>query len=152
MRFQKESFTEELFEEAYPLLFQHWREIAHYQDIPLDPNLEGYMAANEAGGLRVYTARDNEGVLVGYAVFIVRRNLHYSSSLQAIQDILYIAPTRRGLGGYFIHWCDDRLKEEGVQVVYHHVKEAHNFGALMERLGYELVDHIYARRLDQNGS
>jgi hypothetical protein len=101
------------------------------------------------GTLRTFTARDADGVLTGYCVFFVRHNIHYASSLQASQDVIYIDPERRGFGAEFILWCDQQLKEEGVQAVYHHVKQAHNFGPLLERFGYECVDLIYARRLDR---
>lgn len=148
MKFQKEQLTSDLFSEILPLINAHYREIAHYQDIPLDPNYEGYKAAAAADCLRIFTARNDDREVVGYAVYFVRHNLHYKSSLQAVQDILYVHPGFRGMGGRLIKWCDDQLKTEGVQVVYQHVKAAHDFGPMLERFGYELVDKIFARRLD----
>lgn len=101
------------------------------------------------GNLRVYSARSGEkNLLVGYAVFFVRHNMHYADSLQATQDILFVQKEFRGRGGEFIAWCDYQLKKEGVQAVYQHVKAKHNFGKLLERMGYELVDLIYTKRLD----
>jgi len=147
MQYQRET-VRDTYEEAKPLLVEHYLEIAHYQDIPLEPDYASYASLEDAGITRVYTAR-NEGELIGYAVFFVRKNIHYSSSLQAIQDIIYIHPKYRGQGGRFIVWCDAQLKAEGVQVVYHHVKASHNWGPLLERIGYQLIDHIYGRRLDQ---
>lgn len=136
--------------EIAPLLHAHWKEIAHYQDIKLEPDWEAYRALNEAGILKVFTVRTaNARVLIGYSVFFVRHNLHYSSSKQAVQDILFIHKDYRGAGRHFIRWCDQQLMADGVQAVYHHVKTAHNFGPLLERMGYELVDLIYAKRLDQ---
>lgn len=147
MKFQRE-IGASIFDELKPLLELHWREIAHYQDILLEPDWESYKKCEEQGFLRVYTAR-NAGLLVGYGVYFVRYNLHYRSSLQASQDILFIHPDFRGRGGRFIAYCDAQLREEGVQAVYHHVKAAHNFGPLLERMGYALVDLIYAKRLDK---
>lgn len=139
----------DVFDEALPLLRAHWEEIAHYKDIPLDPDREQYRLFDEAGMLRTYTARTDKWELVGYAVFFVRPNAHYKSSLQAVQDIIFISKDHRGgTGAKFILWCDEQLRAEGVQVVYHHVKAAHNFGPLLERFGYKLVDLIYARRFD----
>lgn len=148
--FQKET-AGRCFQEAMPLLEEHWREIAHHQDIVLDPDFEIYAAAEAAGMLRVFTARTQEKKLIGYAVFFCRTNPHYRNSLQANQDVLFISKDHRGMGGRFIVWCDEQLRAEGVQVVYHHVKAAHNFGKLLERFGYTLVDLIYSRRLDKNG-
>ena len=137
-------------EDLRPLLEDHWREIAHYQDIPLRPDWEAYTRIERDGGLRIFTLRDY-GVLRGYAVFFVRWNLHYMTSLQAAQDVLYLDPILRGqaLGAQFIAWCDEELRKEHVQVVYHHVKLSHDWGALLARLGYERVETIWSRRLDQ---
>lgn len=153
MRFQRETLTFSLFEEMKPLLVKHFHEIAHYQDIVLDPAIDQYIAMEKCGALRVFTARefvDGTEMLAGYCIFFIRPNLHYQSSLQASQDILFVHPAFRhaGFGKKFISFCDDELKKERVQAVYHHVKKAHNFGPLLESLGYQLVDLIYSRRLD----
>lgn len=147
MKFESVRVTE-IFDELPPLLHKHWKEIAHYQDILLEPDWELYAKLDEMKMLRTFTARDPEGKLVGYAIFFVKPNMHYKSSIQAVQDILFIDPESRGFGRNFISWCDDQLKEEKVQAVYHHIKAKHNFGPMLERMGYELVDLIYARRLD----
>lgn len=151
--FNAETFSEDLFEESLPLLTEHWREIAHYGDIPLDPDFEVYAAIARAGQLRVFTVRTVEPTqeLIGYAVFIVRPNPHYKGSVQAVQDVLFIRPSHRGgsMGYRFIRWCDQRLRAEGAQLSIHHVKSAHDFGPLLNRLGYELVDFIYCKRLDR---
>ena len=147
MTFQREELKD-CINEARPLLLEHWKEIAHYPDIQLEPDEERYFASEAAGVLRVYTARD-DGAIVGYAVFFVNTNAHYKSSLQAMQDIIFIDPKHRGSGGRFILWCDEQLKAEGVQVVFQHLKSRHNFGKMLERFGYELMDLIYAKRLDR---
>jgi hypothetical protein len=168
IHFAREPLTDALWDEAMPLLEAHWREIAAFQDIPLEPDFELYAANQKAGMLRCFTARaDSEyeiaarsGVawgghdsehrpLVGYALYFVRPNPHYKSSVQAAQDVIYLDPSVRGGTGYkFIAWCDAQLAAEGVQITYHHIKAKHDFGRLLERQGYELVDLIYAKRLD----
>lgn len=149
MNFKREILTREFIEEAFPLFQNHYKEISKYQDIPLEPDIELYLGIENAGSLRVYTMR-LEDKLVGYAIFIVRSNMHYKSSIQAHQDILFLQKDQRGsLHGYkFIEWCDNELQKEGIQVVYHHVKTAHNFGKLLERQGYEAIDIIYGKRLN----
>lgn len=147
VEYQRERI-QDVFEEALPLLHLHWKEIAHYQDIELKPNYVAYANAEDAGQIRVYTAR-KEGKLIGYCVYFLRFNIHYSDSLQASQDVLFVHPEHRGIGMKFIAFCDAQLQAEKVQAVYHHVKAAHNFGPLLERMGYSLIDLIYARRLDK---
>lgn len=163
--FARERLSHALLSEALPLLAAHWAEVAHYPDIPLNVDVDAYLTADECGIARCFTVRTSQmhrqrlhnggqqiteaGVLVGYAVYFVRANAHYKQSIQAVQDVIYLHPSVRGGTGYkFIAWCDEQLRDEGVQAVYQHVKEAHNFGKLLERQGYELVDLIYAKRLD----
>ena len=140
----------DLWEEVMPLLETHWREIAHYQDIALKPDIETYARLQAAGQLRCYTARDS-GRLIGYVVFFVRPSLHYVTSLQAHQDVLFVAlDYRKGMVGVrLIRFAEQRLKAEAVQVIYHHAKRTNKVGELLTRLGYELVDEIYAKRLDR---
>ncbi len=136
--------------ELIPLVEQHWGEVSHYRDIAFDPDFNFYLKADEAGMLRVYAARE-DGVLIGYNVFFVRPNPHVRTRIYAAQDAVFIRKDRRGRFGIrFIDWCDQELKREGVTVIMGHVSAAHDFGPALERhLGYELVDHIYCRRMDK---
>jgi hypothetical protein len=141
-----------LWDEALPLLESHWREITHYADIPLDPDKDMYNQMEEIGALRCFTARA-QGRLVGYAVFFIRHNLHYRSSLQAMQDVLFVLPEHRArLGVKLIRESERLLTSAGVQVLYHHVKRTNKVGELLVRMGYELIDEIYGKRLDQEAS
>lgn len=151
MKFAKENFTQ-IYDEIAPLSEAHYKEIAHYQDIPLNPDLMKYEMLERGGVLRTFTMRTDTGELVGYAIFIVQHNLHYKDSLQAIQDVIFLRKENRGTGGNLIKYCDNKLRVEGVQVVYQHVKFSHDFGPLLERMGYHLVEKIYGKRLDQGGS
>ena len=148
------SYKEKIEDEAFNdfmrtmsgLFEQHYDEIAHYKDIPLNVDIENYRILAKAGFLKIFKASQS-GSVIGYAVFIVKTNLHYSQSLQAVQDVLFIQKDRRGFGSEFIKYCDERLKEKGVEVVYHHVKSKHDFSPLLERQGYELIDKVYGRVL-----
>lgn len=132
------------------LLAAHWHEIAHYPDIALDVDWQRYDAAESAGHLRVFTARQ-AGKIVGYAVYFVNTNAHYKGSLQATQDVLFVHPDHRNtrVGYKLIAIADRHLAFEGVQVVYQHSKIAHPIGSILQRQGYELIDQIYGKRLDR---
>lgn len=148
-RLSPEPLTEALKAEAIPLLRSHYEEIAHYRDIPMDPDWDAYDALQKSGMLRICTARTGDGELVGYVCHIVRPHLHYRSALTAIQDVVFLREDHRGggLGMKLIAFADQRLAGEGVKITMQHVKAAHDFGPLLERMGYELVDHLYCRRL-----
>ena len=149
MQFQRETLST-LWPEVRPLLTDHWAEIAHYADIPLEPREDRYAMMEEHDALRVFTARE-DGKLIGYACFIVVPHLHYASSLTANQDVLFLLPDYRnvGNGAAFILHCDGQLKAEGVQVVTQHVKHGVlDFGPLLAAIGYESVETLYSKRLD----
>lgn len=148
VKFAREPMTV-ILDEGAELLGRHYTEVAHFQDIELDPDVETYLKLEEIGSLVAYTARES-GELIGYCVFFIKNNMHFKKSKQAIQDIIFIASEKRGVGIKFIDWCDIQLRNQGVQVVYHHVKTEHNWGPAIEKIGYKLIDLIYGRRLDEN--
>lgn len=150
LSFQRED-VRGLWNEALPLLVAHWHEVAHFKDIVLDPDVERYNKAQEMGALVVHTARRDRR-LVGYIAWFVGPNGHYRNSIQAVQDVIYIDPAERhgSMVLRFIKWSEWQLAEQGVEAAYHHLKARKDWSPLLERLGHQLVDLIYARRL-QNG-
>lgn len=146
--FALEKITD-LWAELRPLLEAHYHEIAHFKDIPLDPNVDDYATAEANGRYRFYTARV-DGELVGYVGFLCGPALHYRNSLQAGEDVIFVRPDMRksGLGSGLLRFAHADLKACGIEVVWHHVKKAHpELGRLLEHDGFELVDLMYARRL-----
>lgn len=100
------------------------------------------------GNFVFFTARDKNNI-VGYVAFFINPNMHYMTSLQAVQDVLYVLPEYRGqgLGERLIQASDGYLRDRGVDMVYHHVKTYKEFGPLLERNGYTHLENIYAKRL-----
>ena len=148
--FQREEFTEPLYLEMLPLLVKHHEEIAQFKDIPLDVDLDAYLTAELSASLRVFTVRVDR--LIGYAVFFVRFNPHYASSLQAVEDVLFLDRSFRKstrIGVALIRFAEEQLRDEGVQLIYHHAKVAHpQLGTILERFGYDHVENIYVKRVN----
>ncbi len=146
---KEQNFTQTFIREIKPLLLRQWKEIAHYKEIPLDPDWDQYYNLFMMGKLKIISARKG-GKLIGYAIYIVNHNLHYKGSLQAVQDVLFLDEEyRRGtLGTKLIKKADEILQTMGVDVVIHHVKVAHDFSKILERQGYTLVEKILSKRLN----
>lgn len=140
-----------LWPEIAPLLTAHWKEIGLYHDVPPDPDFAVYESCEYANLFHAFTIRDR-GKLIGYSGFFCRRNAHYQSLLAAAQDVLYLDPDYRGrmVGFKFIKWCDEQLAEIGVDVITQHVKVSHNWGALLDRIGYAHTENIWSRRIVRN--
>jgi hypothetical protein len=150
VRFARESLASIRGGHLEELLERHYREIAHFKDIALDIDWAMYEKAEEMGKLRCFSARIG-GDLIGYLVHIVNHNPHYKGSLQAMQDVIFIAPERRGLfaASRLIAYADECLAAEGVQVVLHHAKAAFPMDSILRRNNYELIDTLWAKRLDR---
>lgn len=142
-------------DEIKPILRnEHWEEVGHYDDIPIDMEWDKYFLLQDKGVLRCFTIRSSvneefkDTVIQGYAFFFVDKHLHYKNTIVASQDILFVRKTSRGIGRKFLAWCDEQLKSEGVVTVTHHAKPWFEYGTLFEKLGYEKAETIWARRLD----
>lgn len=150
VRYDRER-AHELWAEIPALLHAHYAELAIYRDIPLDPDVEAYCRLEDQGLLRCYTARLGSQ-LIGYAVFLVGPNLHYRGSKQAKADVVYVIPAHRHsrVGFRLLTFADQALRDEGVQLVCHHVKHTHpDLGHLLTAIGYAPIETLHVRRLDR---
>ena len=148
MRFQQE-FLADCYQEAQHLLKMHWEEIALNKDaIKLNPDYEQYEEAEKAGMLRIFTARDGAKI-VGYFALLVHRSLHYRDHMFATNDVIYLDPQyRKGLtASKMIRFAVDCLTQDGVSMVFINTKTHKPFDILLERLGFNHVENVYAKRL-----
>lgn len=131
-----------------PLLADHWREVALYQDqVPLEPDYSRYVAAENQGRLVMVTAR-KDGVLVGYSVFILHHHIHYKNCLVASNDVVYLRPDCRGfVGARLLLQSENILREAGVDRVTWHVKPKHDWSSVLERMGYDHEEIIMGKLL-----
>lgn len=132
---------------------EHWPEVGHYKDIPIEMDWDKYAKLEQLEKLLCFTIREpineafSETFILGYAFFLVDKHLHYKNTLVASQDILYVRKPYRGIGKHFLAWCDVQLKDMGVVTVTHHLKPWFEYGDLFKNLGYEKAETILARRL-----
>lgn len=149
MKFSQEDLTESLLEEVKPLLLKHWQEISFYKDIPLDPDYDLYLRMQHNGNLKCFSCREDSGNLIGYAVYLVQPNPHYKGSIWAKEDILFVDPSKRGMGMFLLKYCDEQLLKMNVQVVTHHIKFSHDWSNAAVLIGYEKNEIMVSRRLDK---
>jgi GNAT superfamily N-acetyltransferase len=153
-QFQRETLANCMAEIQPVLRHEHWEEVGHFKDQPIDMEWDRYAQIESLGKLRCFTIRSplneefKESVLMGYAFYLVDFHLHYKTIKVANQDILYVRKKYRGIGKGFLSWCDEQLKNEGVTTVTQHIKPYFDWGHMAESLGYELAEKIYTRRLD----
>lgn len=148
MRYAREKLFPILLDEMRPLLERHWREVALCDAFgPVDIDLDAYRRAEDADMLRIYTARDQDGKLVGYAAYFVMPNFHYQSKLVAEADVFFLLPEeRRGLAGLrLLRFADAELRKGGVNIIAQKVKTAHDCGSLFKRMGYVHAENVWMK-------
>lgn len=92
--------------------------------------------------------------MVGYNGFVIAPHLHYRTTRQAMNDVLYVAQGERWAGVKLIRQAELDLFADNVdRILYHskmHVQLGHGkkhgtVGDLLERLGYAHMESIYAK-------
>ena len=144
--YQKEKLSV-IEEELKPLLLEHYKEIAAYQDkIALAPDWSRYYTLEDSGILKIATVRDG-GVLVGYYIAMVVPNLHYSEDLYAVNDIVLIKPEyRNAKGGVGLFtFMEGWMRELGVSVMTMHMKTSLPFDKLCEGMGWDYMERSYTK-------
>lgn len=119
---------DQIIDELHPMLFEHWKELAVYKDIPLAPDFDFYRDAARRGRIMIYTAREHDGTLIGYSIFAVHpSHPHYTGIAWAANDIIWLRPDyrRQGIGGAFQAFWDAKLTELGMTLVVIDTKVTH---------------------------
>lgn len=146
MHYAHESYTN-IKDEIKPLLEQHYKEIALDQDvIKLNPDWDAYAKYDSIHALRCYTARNDDGDLVGYFVLMVSTSLHYKDHLFANNDVIFLRKdARKGMTGVkLIKYAVKCLQREGITRININTKTHQPFDIIVERLGFELIERVYS--------
>ena len=146
MIYQEETF-QAVIEDIKPLLEEHNKEVALYQDeIELDPAYHMYEAMYQAGSLDIFTARE-EDTLVGYVLTFIHPSLHYQNDVFAVNDMLYVHPDYRHteVAPTLLTELEKRMKEKGVSMMSFHMKTYKTFEALMDFLGYDKAEFLFTK-------
>lgn len=142
--FAEESITK-IWLEVRELTKAHQAEVGFLGEEHFEPDLERYKVAELCS--KTYTARV-DGKIVGYANFFVHPHHHYPKTSWAVQDVLFMEKSFRGITAVkFIEWSDCELRAIGVNVVYRHVTAKCDYSRVLESFGYQLIEAGYARRL-----
>lgn len=146
LKIQEENLKD-CIEEMKPLLAEHYKEVAVYQDkIEFNPDYERYLDMNVLGFVRVFTIRD-EGKLVGYSLYLLNPNIHYKDHLYAVNDVIYVDPEYRGSTAAYrlMKLSEKTLKAAGVSVMTIHMKTYLPFERLCQAFDMDKVEYLYMK-------
>jgi GNAT superfamily N-acetyltransferase len=132
-----------------PLLEKHWEEVAiNKEKIKLNPDWDAYANLEDAGVLKIFTAR-NEDKLVGYFVVFVKSHIHYKDHLFCYNDVIFVDEEyRKGFTSpRLIKFAEKCLKADGVEVMIVNTKRHKPFDSLLVWLGYKHIENLYSKVL-----
>jgi GNAT superfamily N-acetyltransferase len=149
MQYQAEHYSD-LCEALKPLHETHWRETEN-DKVPLKINHDYFHGLDASGQLMTMTARDEQGDLCGYAMWMAGENPKHQGVLMATNISFYVIPSARG------HWIGIRLlaeseawlKSKGVNMMGLCVKNKADYGVLAEREGYIPVETVWTKWLGE---
>ena len=150
LTFQEETF-DQFIEDGMDLVIEHWHDVAlNKDDVPLDPDWEGYAQIFGAGLAHVVTARTEEGEMVGYAVCTMAPHLRYKSVKWAEGDVFFLKPLyRRGRTGILLmKAAEEMMRALGADKLYQKVKLHKDVGKVFEHMGYEAIERVYVKDLN----
>lgn len=134
--------------DAAPLYRRHWLELGLDLDLEISPDLAKLRMLESAGIWKTVTAR-SDGNLVGYALAVFSKHLHYSTSdPMYIIDAYYVLPEyRSGNGVKLLKFTEYYAKSLGAIKIYLSCKVHEDHSALFLALGYRLSDYAFIKRI-----
>lgn len=139
------------------LVREHWELVGWHKDVmPLDVDWSEYFELERRKifyGLAVRL----DGVLIGYNVFFCRRHMHYSGTMHALSDAIFVTKAHRSSGaGYQLiaraeRELPDLVKEPRVRVIYHDKADLEYLGPTLARMGYMHSENIWEKMVSRGG-
>lgn len=136
-------------EEAKPLFFEHWQEVAEQTGIPEPRITESLLVQMEEAGMIFTLGVFDELTLVGYSVNSIGRSFNFSTATIMENQGIFIKKQFRGrlAGIRLINESNRIAKDRGaIRAKWHTYKDS-RANALFDSLGYHAHDIIYTKEL-----
>lgn len=147
MEIEREDMTQESWAEVMPMFQRHWDEFQGHKKLPLDPDIDGYSAIQDAGMLLYVTVRDH-GALIGYWLGLLTKNLHSREQLVCMGDSMYLMPEyRNGTGGDLLSKVEQIARKAGANRLMQGTCVRFPLDHWLERQGYDVEDHVFIKEL-----
>ncbi len=136
--------------QLWPMFTRHWAEVAKMElETPLDMDWERYETLEALGCYRTVLAYDKARFIRGYCLFTVVQHIQYKNQVTAFSDGFYLEPSFRSGWAYLrmFRATMEYLRALKVQKVYVTSKAHLDFGPVLRRLDFQLVEHGWAKLL-----
>lgn len=145
------SYTIELLrdtlDEMIPLLRVHFEEVQdNLSAFPFNPDYERYLQMEQLGMLHVACVRD-QGVLIGYGVYLLTEHIHSRGVNCASNSAFYVKPEYRhtGVSHQLIVFAEGYLKTCGASLIVYGMKCGKTYESLCRTAGYTPMELHYSK-------
>lgn len=129
--------------EIAPNISRHYTEMSEGDEYgPPNIDWDSYIHASVAGQCVAVTVRD-QGVLVGYSVYMIGPNPRYKHIVEAVSSGIFLEKEYRGRINFFKK-ADEFLQKIGVQETSYILSDE-RVGKVLERQGYTSNYKIWSR-------
>ena len=115
----------------------------------IDMDWVTYLRLEEHGKLAVFTARDDDDIIQGFAMYVVMLNPHYRTKFFAECDIIAVCPECRGKGvaRTLIEIAEGVFRRMGVDRMVHKFRTVYDTEPLFPKLGFVEAERTYMKVL-----
>ncbi len=116
---------------------------------PLRMNWKFYADLEAASRLTVLTARADDGVLLGFAMYILGNHPQHAGMPYAMCNTLAVDVSHRnqGIGTLLVEAALAHFKDTDIKMVMHGYRTIYDTEPLFPKLGFDLMEHIYMKVL-----
>lgn len=150
MHYSVETLTPLLQQEVHGIISRYYSATpAHVRLPPYNYSWDIYERLETADRTLTVTARDDDGVLCGFVMYLLMEHPHHKGYQIAHCDGLAVDHTKRsqGIGRMIYLVAETALIELGVQRVIHHARVVYNAEPLFPKLGFTLEELVYAKEI-----
>lgn len=137
------------YKEMDELVHDYFERTQASENLPeLDIDWPTYIDLERNGNLLVVGAYDDKH-LVGFVMYLITKNLHHRTMLNAWCDILAVRPEHRGrhLGRHLMAVAEKRMRDLNVYYINHQFRIDYETKPLFDKLGYDVIEHTYRKRI-----
>jgi GNAT superfamily N-acetyltransferase len=116
---------------------------------PLRMNWKFYTDLAVANRLAVFTARTDDGALLGFAMYILGHHPQHGGMPFAMCNTLAVDVSHRsqGVGTLLVEAALAYFKDTDIKMVMHGYRTIYDAEPLFPKLGFDLIEHIYMKVL-----
>lgn len=148
-RIQVEPLSRDLIARLDDIINRNWAETGGYGGLDLAPDWDSYLNLEVRGMFRCYVVTGPDWAIVGYAFYTVMYHPQSQYTSFAMQEACFVDEQYRkdGVGIQLVKFIEHDLRDGNIELMTQSARPGTPFNKVLERMGYELAENTYLKRL-----